>query len=188
MDRFLSRNIVDKKEYQLVAVAAMLTSCKYEEIYFPEIRDFIYITDKSFTKQEIIKMEAKILDCLEFDIFTVSPFRFLERFYITIEPHDQSFFLAQYFLELSLVDNRLDYPSSMKAISAIIISRKILNLSPDYPYNLQKVSGYAYEMLRNCIKDHCSIIDSSKRSSLKAVKNKFATEKYMEVSNLHVFN
>lgn len=188
MDRYISKNTIDKLEYQLVAITSMLISCKYEEIYFPEIRDFIYITDKSFTKEEIIQMEYKILNSLNFDVYTVSSFTFLERFALSIEPNETSLLLAQYFLELSLVDNRLDYPSSMKAISSLVISRKILNLSPDYPYHMEKASGYGYEMLRNCIKDFCSIIDCSRRSNLQAVKNKFASEKYKGVSKINILH
>jgi cyclin B len=29
----------------------MLLASKYEEIYAPEIRDFIYITDKAYTQE-----------------------------------------------------------------------------------------------------------------------------------------
>lgn len=29
----------------------MLIASKYEEIYAPEIRDFVYITDKAYTKE-----------------------------------------------------------------------------------------------------------------------------------------
>jgi len=29
----------------------MLIASKYEEIYAPEIRDFIYMTDKAYTKE-----------------------------------------------------------------------------------------------------------------------------------------
>jgi cyclin B len=188
MDRYLSYCVIDKREYQLVAVASMLISCKYEEIYFPEIRDFIYITDKSFTKEEIIQMEYKILSSLNFDIFTISSFTFLERFSLSIEPNEVCYFLSHYFLELALVDSRLDYPSSMKAISSLVISRKLLSLTPDYPYHLQKASGYGYEMLRNCIKDFCSIIDCSIKSNLQAVRNKFSSDKYKGVSKINLQN
>lgn len=188
MDRYLTKIIIDKKDYQLLAITSMLIACKFEEVYPPEIRDFIYISDKSFSKEQIIKMESIILSSLNFDIITVSSYRFLERFSLSFESHIISFNLSQYFLELSLVENRLNYPSSMKATSAIVISRKILKLEPDFPLNLQKASGYAYEMLRNCLKDLCSIIDSSKRSSNKAVKNKFSDEKYMQVSALSMLN
>jgi hypothetical protein len=33
-----------------VGVTAMLIASKYEEIYAPEVRDFVYITDNAYTK------------------------------------------------------------------------------------------------------------------------------------------
>ena len=39
----------------------MLIASKYEEIYAPEIRDFIYMTDKAYTKEQVLKMERDIL-------------------------------------------------------------------------------------------------------------------------------
>jgi len=49
-------------------VAALLISCKYEEIYPPEIKDFVYITDNAYDIKELLDMEGKILLALNFDI------------------------------------------------------------------------------------------------------------------------
>jgi hypothetical protein len=38
-------------------VTAMLIASKYEEIYAPEVKDFVYITDNAYTKDEILQME-----------------------------------------------------------------------------------------------------------------------------------
>jgi cyclin B len=39
---------------QLLGVAALLIATKYEEIYPPTIKDFIYISRNAFTKEEIV--------------------------------------------------------------------------------------------------------------------------------------
>ena len=36
----------------------MLIGSKYEEIYAPEVKDFVYISDKAYTWDEIMKMES----------------------------------------------------------------------------------------------------------------------------------
>ena len=36
----------------------MLISCKYEEIYAPEVKDFVYVTDNAYTKEEVLDMEG----------------------------------------------------------------------------------------------------------------------------------
>ena len=46
----------------------MLIACKYEEIYPPIVKDFVYITDNAYTKDEILLMESNILIALDFSI------------------------------------------------------------------------------------------------------------------------
>ena len=59
----------------------MFIASKYEEIYAPEVRDFVYITDNAYSKAEIFAMEHSILAALHFNVTTCTPYRFLERFY-----------------------------------------------------------------------------------------------------------
>jgi hypothetical protein len=35
----------------------MLIASKYEEIYAPEVHDFVYITDNAYSKDQIFEME-----------------------------------------------------------------------------------------------------------------------------------
>ncbi len=53
IDRYLERVQIKRNNLQLVGVTAMLIASKYEEIYAPEVRDFVYITDNAYTKEEI---------------------------------------------------------------------------------------------------------------------------------------
>ena len=68
-----------RNKLQLVGVAAMLVAAKYEEIYAPEVKDFVYITDRAYTEKEILKMEIKILSILQFDLGRPLPLHFLRR-------------------------------------------------------------------------------------------------------------
>jgi len=45
IDRFLSNQKINRKKLQLIGVSCMLIACKFEEIYAPEVRDFVYISD-----------------------------------------------------------------------------------------------------------------------------------------------
>lgn len=55
IDRYLARTIVSRGSLQLVGVTAMLIASKYEEIYSPIVKDFVYITDNAYTREEILK-------------------------------------------------------------------------------------------------------------------------------------
>ena len=50
IDRYLEQIQIKRTNLQLVGVTAMLIASKYEEIYAPEVRDFVYITDNAYTK------------------------------------------------------------------------------------------------------------------------------------------
>ncbi len=45
--------------YQLVGITAMFTASKIEEIFPPEIRDFVYITDNSYSAAQIKQTELR---------------------------------------------------------------------------------------------------------------------------------
>jgi hypothetical protein len=45
----------------LVGVAALFIASKYEELYPPEINDYVFIADDAYTKQQILAMEKNIV-------------------------------------------------------------------------------------------------------------------------------
>lgn len=127
IDRFFSKEEIRKRDVQLVGVAAMLISTKYEEIYPPLLKDFVFITDNSCSAEQVLEMEKRILFVLDFDIQLTSPFRFLERFSKLANLDKVSFFLSQYMLELGLLDSKMNmFPASVQAIAAIYTARKYL--------------------------------------------------------------
>jgi hypothetical protein len=67
---------------------------KYEEIYPPTLKDFIYITGDNYTSEQILEMERKILYALDFDISQCTSYRFLERFSKLSKTDDVTFFLS----------------------------------------------------------------------------------------------
>jgi cyclin B len=54
IDRYLELEKVPKSRLQLVGVTALLVACKYEEIYPPELKDFVFLTDKAYTKEDML--------------------------------------------------------------------------------------------------------------------------------------
>lgn len=66
IDRYLSLFVVPKTQVQLVGVSSLLIATKYEEIYPPTVKDFLYVTDNAYSKKEVLEMEQKILFALQF--------------------------------------------------------------------------------------------------------------------------
>ncbi|CAL0332827.1 unnamed protein product [Lupinus luteus] len=65
IDRFLSVKTVPREELQLVGISAMLMASKYEEIWPPEVDEFVCLSDRAFIHEEILAMEKIILGKLE---------------------------------------------------------------------------------------------------------------------------
>ncbi|XP_068954270.1 G2/mitotic-specific cyclin-B2 isoform X3 [Petaurus breviceps papuanus] len=79
MDRFLQVQPVSRKKLQLVGVTALLLASKYEEIFSPNVEDFVYITDNAYTSSQIREMEILILKELKFELGRPLPLHFLRR-------------------------------------------------------------------------------------------------------------
>jgi hypothetical protein len=183
IDRYLGKKNIMRNKLQLVGVTAMLIACKYEEIYAPEIRDFVYITDKAYTKEEILSMENDILLQLEYNITVPSSFRYLELFNVYLKLDDSAFMFCRYLLELFLVDYKMvKYNPTLLAAATIYITLKITKKG-EYE-KLYHTTGYGEERLRECAKDICLILDNVEKVSLQAVRKKFSLTKYMEVAKI----
>ncbi|GAU29070.1 hypothetical protein TSUD_278260 [Trifolium subterraneum] len=61
VDRFLDVNLVPRRELQLVGISAMLMTSKYEEIWPPEVNDFVTLSDYAYPHEQILIMEKTIL-------------------------------------------------------------------------------------------------------------------------------
>lgn len=165
----------------------MLIACKYEEIYPPIVKDFVYITDNAYTKEEILEMEKDMLQTLDFDIQITSSYRFLER-YAKVQKVDQLIFnMSRYLLELALVNYKMiKFRSSNLAASSLYLSMKMTK-SPS-PWNdiIAKHSQYKESEVRPCAKELFSLLqlDQGPNAQLTAVKKKFALPKFCEVSKI----
>jgi cyclin B len=127
IDRYLETQIVLRNKLQLIGVTAMLIASKYEEIYAPEVRDFVYITDKAYTKEEILKAEHHMLGTLGFDITTPSSLRLCERYCKLVNADELTENLSRYLIELPLIEYKmLKFSPSMIAAGAVYLSMKIL--------------------------------------------------------------
>jgi len=193
IDRYLNKVSIPRTKLQLVGVSSMLIACKYEEIYAPEVKDFVYITDKAYTAEEVRAMELDILASLEFNVTFPTPLRFFEFFHHFIKYSNIVFNFAQFLLELSIVDYKmLKYKASLIASSAIYVSTKLLhkeNISynESIEYDLEKLydlSGYSEEEIKECAKDVCLIYDNSEKTGLLAIRKKYSLPKYDEVSKI----
>jgi cyclin B len=185
IDRFLSKRSIARKKLQLVGVTGMLIAAKFEEIYPPEVRDFVYITDKAYTKEEILQMEVLMLTVLEFSINCPTVCHFFERYHRANRCSEQHRHLLQYVLELTLPDFKmLRYAPSHLAAAATLLSNKLLKKQPSWPAAMVRNTQQSEVMVKACAKEMCGLLDLAERSPLQAVRKKFSQPKFSSVGKM----
>ncbi|GKC39038.1 G2/mitotic-specific cyclin C13-1-like protein [Tanacetum coccineum] len=158
IDRYLSLNVLNRQRLQLLGVSSMLIALKYEEISPSHTKDFCDITDNTYTKQEVVKMEADVLKTLKIEMGNPTVKTFLGRFIrIAQEDYDtpnlQLEFLSYYLAELSLLEyGCIKFLPSMIAASVTFLAKFMLK-PKSHPWNsaLEQLSGYKPSDLKECV-------------------------------------
>lgn len=127
IDRFLHKRSVARGQLQLVGITAMLIASKYEEMYPPEVRDFVYIADNAYSRAEILAMECLILRTLDFHLGQPLPLHFLRRASRACHADTRVHSLAKYFLEARMMSYKMAHiPCSAVAAASVWIARRVL--------------------------------------------------------------
>ncbi|KAG1684940.1 G2/mitotic-specific cyclin-B [Nymphon striatum] len=187
IDRHLQAQEVSKSKLQLVGVGAMFIASKYEEMYAPEIGDFVYITDNAFTTNEILKTEKQILHSINFALGKPLPLHFLRRYSKAGNADGMMHSLAKYLMELSLTEYDFShYLPSELAAAALCLSMKILEQSEDSEWTdtLVHYSGYKLGDILPLLSKLADLVLNAEKSKYQAVRGKYSSSKFMKISCL----
>ncbi|KAG2620705.1 hypothetical protein PVAP13_3NG203900 [Panicum virgatum] len=178
IDRYLSGNKISRRRLQLLGVACMLIAAKREEICAPQVEEFCYITDNTYFRDEVLEMEASVLNSLKFQMSAPTAKCFL-RFLRAAQACDEDpayiEVLANYITELSLLDhNLLCYPPSQIAASAIFLAKYIL-YPTKHPWNptLARNTQYKPSELCESVKALHHLFSTAPLNNLHAVREKY---------------
>lgn len=185
IDRFLSFMSVVRAKLQLVGTAAMFIAAKYEEIYPPDVGEFVYITDDTYSKTQVLRMEQLILKVLGFDLSVPTTLVFTSVYCVMNDVPDKVKYMCMYLCELSLLDADpyLTYLPSKIAAGALALSRYTLDL-PVWSRMLETNVGYRLEDLRDIILDLNKTHQRAESMAQQAIQEKFKANKYMQVSTI----
>ena len=70
IDSYLSKVIIERKNFQLLGLAALFIACKENEITYPPLKSFIALSENLYTLEELTNMEIKVIKKLDFDILS----------------------------------------------------------------------------------------------------------------------
>ncbi|KAI2656984.1 Cyclin-A2 [Labeo rohita] len=183
IDRFLSSMSVLRGKLQLVGTAAMLLASKFEEIYPPEVAEFVYITDDTYTKKQVLRMEHLVLTVLSFDLAAPTINQFLTQYFLHQPVSNKVESLSMFLGELSLIDCDpfLKYLPSQTAAAAFILANHTI-AGGSWSKALVEVTGYTLEHLMPCIQDLHQTYLGAAQHAQQAVREKYKGSKYHEVS------
>lgn len=190
LDLFLQANPVPKRLLQLAGVTAMFVACKYEEIYYPAIRDFAFVTDYTYTTAQIRNMELQILSTLKFDIGRPLPLHFLRRASKIGEADAVLHTLAKYLMELALIDYDMAHiPPSKVAAASLCLAMRTLD-SGEWTLTLQHYMDYTESCLHPVMKSLAKNVLAVNQGLTKfvSVKAKYASSRHLRVSSLPHLN
>jgi len=203
-DRFLSQMSVLRGKLQLVGTASMYIASKYEEISPPDVSEFVYITDDTYTKKQVLRMEHLLLKVLDFRMNTPTINCFLMHYLRFLklntsssnttstspltaqqqELHSRVENLARYLAELTLIDSDtfLSYLPSQVAASAIYLSLHTFN--KQWTKQIAEQLGYNFDLseLKACITDMHKCMQQAAHHPQQAIQEKYKQAKYDYVS------
>ncbi|XP_009798808.1 cyclin-A2-2-like [Nicotiana tabacum] len=191
IDRFLSENYIEKQKLQLLGVTCMLIASKYEEICAPRVEEFCFITDNTYSKEEVVRMESLVLNFLGFQLAAPTTKKFLRRFVQAAQasyevPSVELEFMANYLAELTLVDySFLKFLPSITAASAVFLAKWTLDQS-NHPWNptLEHYTSYTALELKTTVLLLQDLQLNTSGSTLNAIREKYRQPKFKSVATL----
>jgi len=188
VDRYLSKVDINRKRLQLVGVVAMFIASKFEEITPPELKDWVYITDNAYTQDDVLRMECSMLQVLSFEIVVPTAAHFFDHFGAVNTCSPSHLSMAQYILELGLLDMRmLQYSASHVVAAAVMLSNEIWKRSPVWPDSMSQATRHSEQALRHCAEELRQLWHADKAGAggqLQAVHKKFSLAQYHSVATM----
>jgi len=80
LDRYFEMvKLQSDDHYDLIALTSLFTAAKYEEMTFPTVNDFVYLSENRFSKNKFLETEILMLETLGWRLNHVSPMSFLDQ-------------------------------------------------------------------------------------------------------------
>ncbi|XWS20354.1 hypothetical protein CRYUN_Cryun31cG0094300 [Craigia yunnanensis] len=190
-DWFLSQNYIERQRLQLLGITCMLIASKYEEICAPRVEKFCFITDNTYTREEVLKMESQVLKYFGFQLFAPTAKTFLRRFIRAAQASYKSSsieveYLANYLAELTLIDyGFLNFAPSIVAASALFLARWTLDQSC-HPWNstLEHYTAYNISDLKTTVLALQDLQLNTNGCPLNAIRMKYRQQRFKSVATL----
>uniref|UniRef100_UPI00358F92B8 cyclin-A1-like n=1 Tax=Myxine glutinosa TaxID=7769 RepID=UPI00358F92B8 len=185
VDRFLSCTSLPRRKLQLLGTCALYVAAKFQEMYPPDVNEFVYVTDHTYTMKQVLRMEHQLLYALRFYLAAPTGLCFLELYMQWHPLSNKARYLAMYLLELTFLDGEcyLAYLPSVIAAAAYALSNCMTSME-SWPPVLSKLAMYQTCDLEACLHDLVKSHRAVGCCTLKSLYTKYSTPKFLSVSQL----
>eukprot|EP00933_Yihiella_yeosuensis_P059874 TRINITY_DN6164_c3_g1_i1.p1 TRINITY_DN6164_c3_g1~~TRINITY_DN6164_c3_g1_i1.p1 ORF type:complete len:429 (+),score=80.94 TRINITY_DN6164_c3_g1_i1:56-1288(+) len=183
VDRFLSEAFVHRQELQLLGVVGMFIAAKFEEVDPPKIADYVYISDNTYSRDQIINMECHVLSVIGFQTVVPTVAHFLPLLLAANKCGKTHRELVRYLLELALVEYGMcKYPPSQLVAAALLLSNRLLRRSPSWPAAMVQQTRYSEYTLETCANKLFELFRTAQANKLQAVFKKYMLPQHVQVA------
>ncbi len=187
IDLYLSYEIIEKRNFQLLGIASLLIACKENEIFVPSPQKLIEATNFAYQKIDLLKMENKIMHVTNFEILIPTA----EEFYSIISKNynftQKQYELGNYFLDSSLVSyDLLKYKPSTIGVACAYIVMKFYRINGYRDlYSSEMINDDSpQKAIKDCARDLCFFVKNLSNSTLQAAKTKYSSVEHGNVASL----
>jgi cyclin B len=185
IDTYLSLKYIKRSNFQLLGLGCMYISCKFNEIFYPILKDCIEISDGAYTKEDLLNIEKDILKTINYNVLPPSKEDFYNIIAKAFEFGDKQYYLGKFFMENSLIDyNMIKYPSSVIAVACSYIVMKFFKIE-----NYKKLysTRIIYDkcpqkIIKDSARELCFLVKNLNNSEFKAIKKKYSSDKFFNVA------
>jgi len=186
-DLYLSKKQVRKEDLQLVGATACLISCKIDERIPPMVDDFLYVCDDAYSRDQIMKMERKMLKVVGFDLGYPLSYRMLRRYGRVCKVTMPVLTLARYILETSLMEYKynVELSESLLAAACLVLAFKMKEIE-GWVATLEYYSGFSPLDLSPTVSNLHKMLLQPAKDNLKTVRSKYSHKVFHEVASTPV--
>lgn len=182
-DRYLDIVMVKKARFQLLGATCLHVASKCEDVSYIGVEDLAMCADNVYTSAEVLSMEERLLNTLNFTLSVPTALDFLNIYERMIPPIQQkTSMLAHYLLELALQEYQfLKYLPSVVATCCLSMAMYTVDGFP-MTEELADACQYRWADLKECMGDLQTLYSNSPSNNLAVIKKRYSKAERRQVA------
>ncbi|GLE05577.1 hypothetical protein PINS_up014609 [Pythium insidiosum] len=184
-DRFLDIVMVKKTRFQLLGATCLHVASKCEDVSYIGVEDLAMCADNVYTSAEVLKMEEKLLNTLNFTLSVPTALDFLNIYERMIPPiQKKTSMLAHYLLELALQEYQ--FLRFLPSVVAACCMSMALYTVEGFPMSqeLADACQYKWTDLKDCMAELQTVYSNSPSNNLAVIKKRYSKAERCQVASI----